>query len=195
MQYILETSLDKPDNLMEHGMNKIFATPLCAVLLLTGCQSVQKGYDDMLTQAKVLLDTKAVTSKNKSQTTVDAIAKKTTLTQICNDVSKNSFRAKEQWEGKVVQITDVISDINETTPMFSGQPGYVQQATLKFKTNYIATANLGWCNATAFLDYSELSKYNVGEKVTVKAIVNFGLGDSIKTSVINLSDAKVIDSN
>lgn len=176
-------------------MKKLIFTALCTTFLLTGCQSLQKNYDDVLTQAKTLLNTKPGGAVNPSEKVANATAKNATLTQICNDVSKNSFRAKENWEGKVVQITDVVADINETAPMFDGQPGYVKQATLKFKTKYVSTANLGWCNATAFIDYSELSKYSVGEKVTLKGIVTFGMGDSMKTSVINLTDAKVIGSN
>ncbi len=178
-------------------MNKYILPVIGAAIFLTGCQQLQQTLNDASAQVNKLTSKSSSASATTSNddALLNGTATTTTLSQICSDFSKNSFRAKERWENKAVQITDVITNINESRPLVNGDPRFVKQATLSFRTKYEATANLGGCNANAFIDYSELTKYSVGQRVTLKGVVRMGMGDSSVTSVIVLSPAKVISAH
>lgn len=165
-------------------MKKIIALTV-ATLFITGCQQLEESYNKISNNFQKTSLFKPVSGLDNQEVI------KTSLSNICNDFSKNKFKAEDKWNGKIIQFTDVIKDVSKSRPMVDGDPFYSgDTAVFIFTTGKISSTNHRECRAGAFVDISNLKKYSIGNKITIKGVINIG---ELSSNLISLQPAEIIN--
>lgn len=149
-------------------MKKFFCLALFSSFLTTGCQQLQSSYNDMADGLNKLSLKKVSTTKTDSSLEGKYFVR-TSLETICSDLQKNQFSAKEKWDGKYIEFSDKIInvEIGHDAPMaFGGK----EIPVFNFRKNVVVSGHR-ICKIGVFTNMNDLNKYNVGDTVTVKGLV------------------------
>lgn len=168
-------------------MKKYFCIALFSSFLTTGCQQLQSSYNDMADGLNKLSLKKISTSKNDSNLEGKSFVS-TQLETICSDLKKNQFSAKEKWDGKYIEFSDKIIniEIGHDAPMaFGGK----EIPVFNFRKNVVVSGHR-ICKIGVFTNMNDLKKYNVGDTVTVKGLVIID-NDNMVANVISVHPAEL----